>query len=269
MVKLSSCLYQGAVMHHRFRPAKHRFIYKVFSLCLDIDELPRLDRFRWLSINRFNLFSFNEKDHGSGHGNLAENIRQLLTQRGYNQATHRIRLLCYPRILGYAFNPLSVYFCYNQDDQLDVILYEVSNTFGSRHTYLLEADSKTDQIRHSCNKEMYVSPFIPMDTAYSFRISPPSDKVAVSIRQTEQSTLGARQPILQATFTGTQSELTDKTLLKVFFKYPLMTLKVILAIHWEALRLWRKKLSLQPRDTRQKHSISWQDKSGVTHYASL
>jgi DUF1365 family protein len=270
MDELNSCLYKGVVMHHRFRPTKNRFIYRVFCVCLDLDELPQLNKQRFFSINKFNLFSFHEKDHGSGQENLPENIRSLLTERGYASATHNIRLLCYPRILGYTFNPLSTYFCYNSKDELEAILYEVSNTFGSRHTYLLEASPNTDQVRHHCDKQMYVSPFMPMQTAYGFRIQPPKQRVSVCIRQSEQVNNSAeKQPILHAMFTGEHCTLNDRSLLSVFFKYPLMTLKVMTGIHWEALKLWRKKLALQPRDTGKRHSISWQDKSGVSHYESL
>jgi hypothetical protein len=183
-------------------------------------------------------------------------------------------LLCYPRILGYTFNPLSTYFCYNSSKELEIILYEVSNTFGSRHTYLLEAKPNTDQVRHHCDKQMYVSPFMPMQTSYGFRIQPPNKRVAVCIRQTERAnsetqTQTQTQPILHATFTGEYCALNDHSLLRVFFTYPLMTLKVMVGIHWEALKLWRKKLTLQPRNTGKSHSISWQDKSGVSHYESL
>lgn len=270
MVDLKSCLYQGQVMHHRFSPAKHRFVYRVFSCCIDLDELPWLDKFRLLSVNRFNLFSFHEKDYGQGRdkGSLAGYIRTLLLKRGYPNATHRIKLLCYPRILGYAFNPLSVYFCYNADDQLEVVLYEVSNTFGSRHTYLLPTGENADIVRHGCDKKLYVSPFMPMDTAYSFRIEPPSENVKVCIRQCGRSSANS-QAILHATFTGSRSALDDLNLSKMLVKYPLMTLKVMAGIHWEALQLWRKKLKVQPRDKNRTFSISWQDKSGVSHHESL
>lgn len=277
MAEQQSALYAGHVMHHRMYPVKHRFIYRVFSCCLDLDELPQLNRLKLFSVNRFNLFSFHEKDHGLSDGQLAQQIRDLLTARGYQRATHRIKLLCYPRILGYAFNPLSVYFCYAADGQLAVILYEVSNTFGSRHTYLLEADPQADIIRHGCHKQMYVSPFMPMATAYHFRIKPPAEQIAVCIRQTErlsepetgESHSSTATPILHATFSGQHTTLNDRTLIKMFLKYPLMTLKVIGGIHWEALKLWRKKLSIQPREKTITSTISWQDKTGAQHYESL
>ncbi|MCW9053779.1 MAG: DUF1365 domain-containing protein [Motiliproteus sp.] len=281
MAEFSSALFAGTVMHHRFRPKRHRFVYRVFSICLDLDELPQLDSLRFFSINRFNLFSFREKDHGQGGKSdtrsLRQQITELLDSRGYSRATHRIRLLCYPRILGYAFNPLSVYFCYDHDEQLQVILYEVSNTFGQRHNYLLEAGKDTQRcVRHACDKHLYVSPFMPMDTRYHFRITPPQHRVAVCIRQTQRelqddasSGFNSGDALLHATFTGQYTQLSDRSLVKMFFSYPLMTLKVVGAIHWEALKLWRKGLSLQPRTVLNRHSISWQDKEGVHHYESL
>jgi DUF1365 family protein len=220
------------------------------------------------------MFSFSEKDHGSGEGNLAAYIRQLLVDRGYSSATHQITLLCYPRILGFTFNPICTYFSYNSEGQLEVILYEVSNTFGSRHSYLFNVEPNVKgankTVRHKCNKKLYVSPFMPMQTSYYFRIQPPDKNVAVCIRQTEGDVSpDNKKPILYAAFTGNFRSFNDISLLCVFFKYPLMTLKVVVGIHWEALRLWRKKLIIQPRLEGQSNSISWQDKSGVSQYEQL
>lgn len=265
--RINSAIYQGQVMHHRFAPKRHRFIYRVFSVCLDLDELPLLNRLKLFAINRWGLFSFHEKDHGTGQGQLRREITDLLTQRGYGSATASIRLLCYPRILGYTFNPLSVYFCYNGADQLEVILYEVSNTFGQRHSYLLPAsDSRDPVVRHHCNKLMYVSPFMPMDTAYGFRIHPPQERVSVCIRQSKRD---SQKAILHATFSGNRRLLTDTNLARLFISHPLMTLKVVAAIHWEALRLWCKGLRLQPRQTSRSCSISWSDTKGEHHYENL
>lgn len=270
MAELNSCIYEGAVMHHRLNPVRHRFIYRVFSSLIDLDELPQLDNLRLFSVNRFNLFSFHEHDHGSHQHSLAEQIRSLLATRGYEEAGHSIRLLCYPRILGYAFNPLSIYFCYNAEEELKVILYEVSNTFGSRHTYLLEVENPSQLVRHGCEKKMYVSPFMPMETDYSFRIRPPGQQVSVLIRQSEHDeSQGTKQPLLNAAFNGKKIALSSRSLLTMFCKYPLMTLKVIAGIHWEALKLWRKKLKIQPREKNVTHTISWQDKHGAVHNESL
>ncbi len=270
MAELNSSVFAGVVMHHRFTPKRHRFIYRVFSLCVDLDELPLLNsRFRLFAINRFSLFSFHEKDHGRGDGQLRQEITGLLSSRGYASATARIELLCYPRILGYTFNPLSVYFCYNHNDEVEVILYEVSNTFGQRHSYLLVNDKPDEKIvRHSCHKLMYVSPFMPMNTAYSFRIIPPRESVSVCIQQSSKTGTEVT-PILNATFTGQRQEITDKNLLQLFISHPLMTVKVMGAIHWEALRLWLKGLKLQPRNTSKSYSISWSDRNGETHYENL
>jgi len=277
-------------MHHRFQPKKHRFIYRVFSFCLDLDELPELDsKLRLFSLNRFNLFSFHEKDHGKGDKKLKDQITEILSQHGYGCASSKITLLCYPRILGYVFNPLSVYFCYNENKELQVILYEVSNTFGKRHTYLLPVErNSSTTIRHFSNKQLYVSPFMPMATNYSFRIVPPEEKVSICIQQQEptnsdgaknssthshQSSNSSSQPckkILNALFTGKKERLSDAKLLKLFISHPLMTLKVITAIHWEAARLWLKGMSLQNRNKNEPaYSLSWTDNHGVTHYEVL
>jgi len=290
LFKFSSAIYTGVVMHHRFRPKKHRFIYRVFSFCLDLDELPILDnKLRFFSLNRFNLFSFHEKDHGKGDKKLKKQITEILHHYGYGSASSKVRLLCYPRILGYVFNPLSVYFCYDEDEELQVILYEVSNTFGKRHTYLLPVEGKpSSNVRHFSNKQLYVSPFMPMETNYSFRISPPSESVCICIQQqesnqqatTEQITTTKKpvqnsssmqgKKILNALFSGKKENLSDTKLFRLFLSHPLMTLKVITAIHWEAVRLWLKGMSLQHRNKHEaEYSLSWTDNHGVTHYEVL
>lgn len=240
-----SCLYAGQVMHHRMKPSRHRFIYRVTSMLLDLDELNQLhDRLRLFSRNRFNLFSFHDRDHGDGSERaLSDQVRTILHQHGLDLGKGRIELLCYPRLLGYVFNPLSVFYCYDEQDRLRAILYEVSNTFNQKHNYLIPVDQEPGPtIRQSCDKAFYVSPFISMATQYHFRMQPPHDRIAVCIRQTDEA-----GPVLHATFTGQRKPLSDGSLLSTFLKYPLMTLKVIAGIHWEAFRIWRKKVPLQPR----------------------
>lgn len=262
---LNSRVYCGKVMHHRFWPKKHRFIYSVFSLLLDLDELKTLDnKLRWFSLNRFNLFSFQEKDYGRGQGTLKDHLQQLLERQGFSDAGHRIEILCYPRILGYVFNPLSVYFCYDQDEQLRVVIYEVTNTFRERHCYLLEVENNDQVIRQYCRKKLYVSPFTPEISEYNFRIHPPKQRIAICISQHED-----QQRLLHATFTGKASTFSNGRLLSLFFKYPLMTIKVIGAIHWEALRLWLKGNPIYRHQRGQTYSLSWQDKQGVRHYEVL
>lgn len=271
---LKSGVYCGHVLHHRLSPKRHRFVYRVFALCLDLDELPRLHKqLRWLSVNCFNLFSFHETDHGAGKPGLKSQICQLLNARGYPEAAAKIKLLCYPRILGYVFNPLSVYFCYDATGQLHVMIYEVTNTFGQRHSYLLPVDHRTPDswIKQQSDKRMYVSPFMPMATRYRFRILAPNEaRTAVCIQQDQREQKSSATHRLFASFTGRRRPLNNRILLRLFLTYPLMTLKVIAGIHWEALRLWRKGLTLQVRD---KHSdasgLSWQDQHGEMHHERL
>jgi uncharacterized protein len=241
---MQSALYFGTVLHRRLRPVAHALKYRVFSLLLDLDELPALGRNLWfLSHNRFNLFSFYDRDHcGRRNEALRPQIEATLAAAGIDLAGGGIRLLCFPRVLGYVFNPLSVYFCHHRDGALRAILYEVSNTFGEWHGYLIPVEDSGALVQQSCSKDFYVSPFMAMEGRYEFRLAPPGERLAIYIRQ-----LDAAGPILHASLDGTRAPLDDRTLLGAFLRYPLMTLKVIAGIHWEALRLWRKGVPLVPR----------------------
>ena len=180
---VESCLYFGAVMHQRLRPRRHRLDYRVFAFYVDLDELPALDRrLRWFSHNRFNLLSLRETDHGDGQGDLRGWVGRELAQAGIDLAGGRVGLLCYPRLFGYAFNPLAVYFCFDRDGALAAVLAEVNNTFGDRHCYLARAPRDGGStLRHACAKALYVSPFIGMDARYQFRVRPPAERLALAI----------------------------------------------------------------------------------------
>lgn len=233
-----STLYVGAVMHARHRPRRHRLRYRVFSVLLDLDELPALDRrLRLFGHNRRALYSFQDADHGDGTaGGLRVWVERQLVDAGIDVDGIRIRLLCYPRIFGFVFNPLTVYFCSGSDGAVRAVLYEVCNTFRERHTYVIPVANAGDgTIRQSCAKELYVSPFVPMDCRYDFCIEPPGERVMIAINERD-----GQGPLLIATFSGKRVELSDRRLLSMLFKYPLMTLKVMGGIHWEALRLWMK-----------------------------
>lgn len=239
-----SCLYVGKVMHARMKPVRHQFTYRVFSLFADLEALPDIcRRSRLLSFNRLNVLSFLERDHGDGAGDLAAWVRRHLKGAGF-RADGRIFVQCYPRLWGYAFNPLSVYYCYDADGRLEAVMHQVNNTFGERHSYLLGVDrtDETSPIRQTCTKELYVSPFNPMDHRYDFTVHDPGARYAIHIRESDQE-----GDVLVATFNARRRPLNDRALAAAVAGHPLMTLKVIAAIHWEALRLWRKGVPAQKR----------------------
>ncbi|MCX5579423.1 DUF1365 domain-containing protein [Kaistia terrae] len=233
-----SALFLGDVMHARLRPRRHKLHYRVFSLLLDLDELPAISTAsRLFGHNRRAVLSFWDKDHGDGRtGTLRAWIEARLLEAGCFEGGMSLRVLCYPRILGYAFNPLTVYFCYAPGGALRAILYEVCNTFGERHTYVIAVEGgETGPVRHGCAKELYVSPFLPMACFYRFHIEPPGEAILVRIDESD-----ADGPVLVASFAGKRQAMTDRALLGALLRYPLMTLKVMAGIHWEALRIWRK-----------------------------
>jgi DUF1365 family protein len=237
-MSLRSALFSGTVTHTRLRPRRHRLHYRVFSLLLDLDEMPGVSvTSRLFGYNRCAILSFWDADHGDGSASgLRGWVEAQLAKADRLESGMRIRVLCYPRILGYVFNPLTVYFCHAPDGPLRAILYEVCNTFGERHTYVIPLDAgASGPIRQGCAKELYVSPFMPMSCFYRFHIEPPGDRVLVRIDESD-----AAGPLLAASFAGRRQELTDRALLGALFRYPLMTLKVTLGIHWEALRIWWK-----------------------------
>ncbi|WP_292959476.1 DUF1365 domain-containing protein [Novosphingobium sp. UBA1939] len=244
MTASSSALYIGDVTHRRLRPRPHRLRYSIFYLLLDLDEVDVLaGRLRIFSHNRFNLFSFFDRDYGDGSAaSPREKIEEHLRAAGI-ETGGPIRLLTMPRILGYAFNPLSVYFCHRQDGSLCALFYEVSNTFGQRHSYLIPVPAgATAPIRQESRKSFYVSPFISTDMAYSFAITPPGERVAVYVAGHDE-----QGPLITARLAGRRQGLTDAALARLFITYPLLTLKVIIGIHWEALRLWLKGVRLFDR----------------------
>ena len=243
-MSLRSGLYLGAVMHRRLRPTVHKFRYRAFWLLLDLDELPALTaRLRLFSHNRFNLFALHHADQGDGSATpIRIQAERLLSEAGIDIAGGPIRLLCMPRTFGYSFNPISIYFCHRAGAELAAIIYEVHNTFGERHSYVVPVETKFEEIRQNCRKAFYVSPFMDMDLAYHFRLTEPAARVAVGITVSKGG-----EPMLNACLTGLRRELTDAALLKAFLAIPLITAKVTLAIHWEALRLWLKGMRLRDR----------------------
>ena len=251
MIK-NSFIYNGNVIHKRFKPKEHYFKYKVFSLLIDLGELNIIkQKIKIFSHNKFNILSFFDKDHGPRDGSsIKEWIKKNLKGIGIIDDKIQIKLLCYPRIFGYVFNPLSVFFIYNQSSELISILYEVKNTFGEQHTYIFKAnDSKI--ITNKCNKKFYVSPFIEMDCEYNFRVLKPSNAISVIIDQKDKN-----GKLLYASQDGVAQELNEKNLLFSFISHPLMTFKIIAAIHYEALKLWIKGIKLVKKNLKIKNNTS-------------
>ena len=230
----NSALYVGRVGHTRLQPFHHSFEYRVYTLLLDLDELERIaHRLRWFSHNRFNLFGFVDRDHGPRDGTgLRSWIDGHLANARIDLAGGPVRLLSFPRVLGYTFDPLTIWFCFHADGSLRAILHEVKNTFGEQHGYLVPIDG---DLRHQFDKEFFVSPFMDMDSRYEFVMNVPADHLSIGITQSDQS-----GDLLRASIRGSRLELSDRNLLRVFFTHPLLTLKIITAIHWQGFRLWRK-----------------------------
>jgi len=241
---MQSCIYEAVVVHARLRPVAHRLRYRVVALLLDLDELPMLSRhLRLFSHNRANLASFHERDHGDGaRSGLRGWVEAQLRDGGIVPDGGAIRLLCMPRVFGHVFNPLSVFFCHRRDGALAAVLYEVNNTFGQRHSYLIAVHGDARPLRQSCDKCFYVSPFLPMEMTYHFHIDPPGEAVGVSIAADD-----ADGRMLTATLHGQRSTLTDAALLAGIARMQLLGLKVVAGIHWEAFKLWRKGLRLHHR----------------------
>ncbi|MCO4054739.1 MAG: DUF1365 domain-containing protein [Bosea sp.] len=246
----AAALYPGDVMHARMKPKAHRFAYKVFCVLLDLDRLDEAGRASALfSVGRFNLLSFQPRDHGgaeaSVRGSLRAHVDALLAPAGVDASGGRVLLLCYPRLLGFAFNPISVYFVYGRNGDPVAMIYEVRNTFGDMHTYVcpvVEGEMSEAGIRQERDKLFYVSPFMDQAMRYRFRIRPPDERVSVRILETD-----SEGPILAATFTGMRQDLTSAAILKACLAMPLMTLKVVAGIHWEAMKLWFKGIAFHAR----------------------
>ena len=243
----AASLYIGDVMHARLKPVGHRFSYRVMSLLIDLDRLAQADRQSPLfGINRAALYSFHEADHGPRDGSsLRAYAQRCAAGRDIDLTGGRVLLLCYPRLFGYAFKPLSVYFCYRASGELALLIYEVHNTFGEVHAYVLpvRSDEISDAgVRQRQDKLFYVSPFVEMAMRYHFRIRPPAERVQLRILETDR-----HGPLLAATFNGSRRALGTKELLRAFFALPLVTVKIMAAIHWEALRLWLKGIRPVPR----------------------
>ncbi len=252
---MMSALFAGHVYHKRFRPAVHVLNYRVFSLLLSLDEIDALQKRLWLfSRNRWNLVSFYDKDFGEQASEPLENyVLRKLREAGIHSVPEKILLSCYPRICGYTFNPLSLFYCLDGDGNAIAVLHEVHNTFGERHTYVLQVIDEEKEpgrwINQSSDKALFVSPFAHMNMHYQFKLNIPDKRQVVVIQASDE--LGQ---LITASYSASRHSLTASSLLKHFFSVPLLSFKVVLGIHWEALRLWLKKVPWFPHQSKQSFS---------------
>lgn len=251
---MTSALYVGEVVHRRVQTIDHRLGYRVFMLLLDLDEIETVQpALRLLSPGRFGLMSWRAADFGDRSGRpLREQVEGHLMAAGVDIAGGPIRLLTMPRILGYGFNPISVYFCHRPDGDLAALLYEVTNTFNERHSYLVAVPAEASSpIRQTAEKAFFVSPFMDMGLTYDFTVRPPGEAVSVVVAVRRGET-----PILTASFAGRRRPLTDAALLRAFLSHPLLTWKVTAGIHWEALKGILKGARYRHRGAPPKHPVT-------------
>ncbi|MEL6979778.1 MAG: DUF1365 domain-containing protein [Pseudomonadota bacterium] len=229
-------LFVGHVMHMRLKPARHRFRHSVVSLWLDVDRLAETARrLRFFGYNKPALFGFRDADHGPRDGRPLRPWVEAQLARISAPPPARLMLLCFPRVLGYVFNPLSVYYGYDADGRLSSIVYEVKNTIGGQHAYaarLDAADEAEAAPRHARDKAFYVSPFIGMDKTYRFTAPPPGERLALRIKEAD-----AAGDELIATWSGRAEPLSDARIARRFATHPALGFRVIALIHWHALRL--------------------------------
>ena len=257
----ASALYRGEVMHRRLRPVQHRLHYRVFWLLIDLAELGDLDRrLRVFSRNRFNLLSFHDRDHGDGSGApLRAQIEALLDRAEIEIGGGSVRLLTMPRVLGYVFNPISLYYCHHADGRLMAMIYEVTSTFGVRHAYVIPApaeDQARGLVRQGAAKALYVSPFMGMEMDYEFRGHAPGPRLDLTINGRDAEGL-----MITAAMSGERRPMADRDLLAAAVAVPLLTLKVVIAIHWEALKLWLKGTPLTRQPAKAHEPVTIQHRS--------
>jgi uncharacterized protein len=242
---LNSSLYIGTVTHQRFKPIPHKLHYKIYSLLLDIEAVgAHTAHLRLFSFNRFNLFSFYARDYLGGTAEpLHTQVAAMLQEQGMAQPLGTVRLLTIPRVLGFAFNPLSVFYCYDVHGALFAVIYQVNNNWGERHCYILPAPAPVPKIiRQSASKAFYVSPFMRMDMHYDFTITAPAETLIVSIQGSD-----AQGKLITAYHKATRHRLTDAHLVRLCFTHPFMSYKVLAAIFWEAFLLFKKGLKWQKK----------------------
>ncbi len=258
---MTPCIYRGTVSHERFQPRTHRFNYRVSSWFIDLDDLPRLNRWHRLTgYNRFALWSIHDADHGllddESTGQTGNSTRQQINQLVQQQCGERparVRMLCFPRFLGYAFNPLAIFYCYDDQGCLMAMVHQVTNTFHQRHCYVIPVNrlAADQNIEQRAEKVFYVSPFMQRSGHYLFYLQPPASKLQVQIDYCDD-----KQVLLSARLSGQRKPFALTSLFAEALRTPFLSAKVVAAIHWQALRLWLKKIPLTSRPIQPTNSLS-------------
>ncbi len=252
-------IYTGEVVHQRFAPKAHRLSYHIFQVLLDLDHLDEI-KTRLFSHNRFNLFGFYDRDHGPDQADreapLRDRMAAMLTERGLYEAGDRLFLMAMPRVLGFVFNPISLYFAQKTDGTMKAVVYEVNNTFGDRHSYVMPVHGAAKRIHQNSEKKLHVSPFMDMNMAYEFDLIAPESTFALKIQLHQQQPDRSMKHMLFAGFTALYEPLRDAALARLFVVMPLMTLGVVIGIHWEALLLYIKGMRLKPKPPTDRSSVS-------------
>lgn len=236
----SSAVYECRVMHHRLTPKVHHFNYRVFYLWLDLDELDVLDReLRLFGRNRARIFSFHDKDHlDLGYPDVKQNLLHWIENQGEPTADiASVKLLTFPRVFGYIFNPVCFFFCFNARGEALHAVSQVTNTFRELKPYLISGQDESGRFRRLVPKHFYVSPFSDLEVCFDFKLRIPGEHLDIHIDDKQ-----GEQVLLLSSLSGTRKPLSDARFLWFTFKYPLLTLKVIFLIHWHAALLWMRRL---------------------------
>jgi uncharacterized protein len=252
---MNSCVYKSTVMHNRTEPKPHRFHYNIFMFYIDLEELPLLKKKLWMfSHNSFNFFSFRDKEHlqlpinnPDTSKTTSRHIKDFLFQNGVKFNDGKIMLLTNLNVLGYNFNPVSFYFCFGENDEPVCCVAEVSNTFREMKPFLLDKQNLSgDTFYLFTKKYFYVSPFIDHDTDFEFNLSIPTEKLNIRIDDYKND-----ERFFISTLTGKKKPLRNRLLFWYSIRFPFITLKIIMLIHWNALMLWLKKLPYHPKSENQ------------------
>lgn len=261
---MNSCIYEGTVQHRRFLEREHTFRNRLFLMFLDLEELPEVFKRRWLwSTSRMAIARFRREDHfGDPKRPLAECVRETVEQQAKFRPAGPIRLLTNLRYFGYVINPVCFYYCYAADGHtLEAIVAEVTNTpWGERHCYVIDARREAGQTSEKRSigaqqaKELHVSPFMPMDMTYHWKVSPPAERLSVHIENRQ-----GEYRAFDATLSMSRHELSSSKLAGLLLRYPFMTAQIAVGIHWQALKLWLQRVTFFPHPGKKAQSSSEQD----------